>query len=157
MRKLLVVLAFCGSASLLAAQSQVPDTASKKVKGNKVGSPPRTADTFTVWLKPGSDQVYPESGVEVLPAFLSGPTLVYPDLLRQAGVQGRVIVQAIIDTMGRAEPWSVKIIESPNEGFNEPARNYILGALFRAARIHARAVRVLVNVPIDYSIRPKRR
>jgi len=51
----------------------------------------------------------------------------------------------------------VKIIESPNEGFNEPARNYILGALFRAARVHGRAVRVLVNVPIDYSIRPKRR
>jgi hypothetical protein len=38
MRKLLVVLAFCCSASLLAAQSQIPDTAVKKVKGNKVGS-----------------------------------------------------------------------------------------------------------------------
>jgi len=157
MRKLLVVLAFCCSASLLAAQSQIPDTTHKKVKGNKVGSPPRTADTFTVWLKPGSDQVYRASGVEVLPAFLSGPTLAYPDLLRQAGVQGRVIVQAIIDTMGRAEPGSVKIIASPNEGFNESARNYILGALFRAARIHGRAVRVLVNLPIDYSIRPKGR
>jgi len=147
MRKLLVVLAFCCSASLLAAQSQTPDTAVKKVKG--------TTDTSTVWLKP--DQVYPVSGVQVLPAFLSGPTLVYPDLLRQAGVQGRVIVQAVIDTMGHAEPWSVKIIESPNEGFNEPARNYILGALFQAARVQGRAVRVLVNLPIDFSIRPKQR
>ena len=78
MRKLLVVLAFCCSASLLAAQSQIPDTVTKKVKGNKVVSPPRTTDTFTVLIKPGGDQVYPETGVEVRPAFLSGPTLVYP-------------------------------------------------------------------------------
>jgi len=157
MRKLTAaVLAFCSWASVLAAQSPLPDTAYTKVKGNKVRSPTRTADTFTVWLKPGSDQVYAQAGVEVLPAFLSGPTLVYPDLLRQAGVEGRVMVQAVIDTMGRAEPWSVEIIQSPNPGFDQSARNYILGACFRAARVQGRAVRVLINVPIDYSIRPKR-
>lgn len=150
MRKLTTaVLALCCWASVLAAQS---DTAITKVKGTKVRSPARTADTVTVWLKPGSDPVFPQSGMQVRPALLSGPTLVYPDLLRQAGVQGRVIVQAVIDTMGRAEPWSVKIIESPNEGFNQSARNYVLGASFRAGRVDGRAVRVLINVPLDYSI-----
>src|SRR5262245_8193443 len=130
-----VVLAFCCSASVLAAQQR--DTAETKSKG----SPPRTADTSIIWLKPGSGQVYSEARVEVRPEFLSGPMLVYPDSLRQAGVQGRVIVQAIIDTMGRAEPLSVMVIESPHEGFNESARNFVLGALFRAARIDGRAVR----------------
>lgn len=100
-----------------------------------------------------SNQVFMESVVEERPEVLSGPSLQYPDLLRQAGVQGRVIVQAIIDTSGRAEPPSVKVIQSPNPGFDQPARSYVLRALFRPARVHGRAVRVLVNLPIDFKIK----
>lgn len=120
------------------------------------------SDTVFINLDPGSgvvpsrDQVFVESVVDERPEILSGPSLVYPDLLRQAGIQGRVLVQAIIDTMGRAEPQSVKIIQSPNPGFDQSARDYMLRALFRPARVHGRAVRVLVNIPIDYSIRAKR-
>jgi protein TonB len=100
-----------------------------------------------------SDQVFMESVVEERPEVLSGPALAYPDLLRQAGVQGRVLVQAIIDTSGRAEPPSVKVIQSANPGFDQPAKNYVLRALFRPARVHGRAVRVLVNLPIDFKIK----
>jgi len=104
-------------------------------------------------IVPSSDQVFMESVVEERPEVLSGPQLQYPDLLRQAGVQGRVLVQAIIDTSGRAEPPSVKIIQSPNPGFDQPAKNYVVRALFRPARVHGRAVRVLVNLPIDFKIK----
>jgi protein TonB len=90
--------------------------------------------------------------VEEKPSVLSGPTLQYPELLRQAGIQGRVLVQAIIDTLGRAEPNSVKILQSPNPGFDQPAKTYVLKALFRPARVHGRAVRVLINLPIDFRI-----
>jgi len=100
-----------------------------------------------------SDQVFVESVVEERPEILSGPALVYPDLLRQAGVQGRVLIQAIIDTTGRAEPSSVKVIQSPNPGFDQSAKNYVLRALFRPARVHGRAVRVLLNLPIDFKIK----
>lgn len=100
-----------------------------------------------------SDHVFLESVVEERPEVLSGPQLQYPDLLRQAGIQGRVLVQAIIDTSGRAEPASVKVIQSPNPGFDQPARNYLLRALFRPARVHGRAVRVLINLPIDFRIK----
>ena len=68
-------------------------------------------------------------------------------------VQGRVLVQAIIDTTGGAEPSSVMIIQSPNPGFDQPAKNYVLRALFRPGRVHGRAVRVLLNLPIDFKIR----
>jgi len=98
------------------------------------------------------DQVFMESVVEELPEVLSGPAIQYPDLLRQAGVTGRVLVQAIIDQTGRAEPVSVKVVQSPNPGFDQPAKNYVLRALFRPARAHGRAVRVLVNLPIDFSL-----
>lgn len=104
-------------------------------------------------IVPSSDQVFMESVVEERPEVLSGPALQYPDLLRQAGVQGRVIVQAIIDTSGRAEPPSVKVIQSPNPGFDQAAKTYVLRALFRPARVHGRAVRVLINLPIDFKIK----
>ncbi len=68
-------------------------------------------------------------------------------------IQGRVLVQAIIDTTGRAEPQSVKVIQSPNPGFDQSAKNYVLRALFRPARVHGRAVRVLINLPIDFKIK----
>ncbi|HYX83210.1 MAG TPA: TonB family protein [Gemmatimonadales bacterium] len=108
-------------------------------------------------IVPSADQVFMESVVEERPEMLSGPQPVYPDLLRQAGVQGRVLVQAIIDTMGRAEPNSVKIIQSPNPGFDQPAKNAVLRALFRPARVHGRAVRVLVNIPYDFKLAGNRR
>jgi len=104
-------------------------------------------------IVPSSGDVYMESVVEERPEVLSGPQLQYPDLLRQAAIQGRVLVQAIIDTSGRAEPPSVKVIQSPNPGFDQSAKNYVLRALFRPARVHGRAVRVLINLPIDFKIK----
>lgn len=97
-------------------------------------------------------EVYVEAVVEEKPELLAAPELRYPELLRQAGIQGRVVVQAIIDTTGRAEPSSIKIVRSPNPGFDEPARNWVLRAVFRPGRVHGRAVRVLVEIPIVFRL-----
>jgi TonB family protein len=51
---------------------------------------------------------------------------------------------------GRAEPASVKIVQSPNPGFDQAATDYMLRVLFRPARVDGRAVRVLVNIPVDF-------
>jgi len=101
-------------------------------------------------ILPTGNEVFMEAIVEEKPTVLSGPKLVYPDLLRHAGIQGRVIVQAIIDTTGRAELNSVKVLQSTNPGFDQGAKNYVLKALFRPARVHGRAVRVLMQLPIDF-------
>lgn len=103
-------------------------------------------------MVPTGNELFMEAIVEEKPSVLSGPQLVYPEMLRQAGIQGRVMVQAIIDTTGRAELNSVKILQSPNPGFDQSAKNYVLKALFRPARVHGRAVRVLINIPIDFKI-----
>ncbi len=99
-----------------------------------------------------SNEVYIESIVQGKPSLLSAPPPPYPELLRQTGIEGRVLIEAVIDTAGRAEPGSVKIKHSANAGFDQPSRNWILQALFRPARVHGRAVRVLVQVPLDYRI-----
>ncbi len=104
-------------------------------------------------LVPTGNEVFMEAIVEEKPAVLSGPPPTYPELLKQAGIQGRVLVQAIVDTLGRAEQGSIKVLQSPNPGFDQPARNYVQKALFRPARVHGRAVRVLIQIPIEFRLK----
>jgi protein TonB len=90
--------------------------------------------------------------VEEQPALLAAPPPVYPELLRRAGIAGRVVVEAVIDTVGRAERPSVRVVASANPGFDAPARDCVLRARFRPGRVHGRAVRVLIQLPIDFRI-----
>ncbi len=99
-----------------------------------------------------ADQVYAEAAVDERAEIVSAPPLEYPPALRHAGLQGRVSVQAVIDTLGRAELASVKVIARPNTAFDESARAYVLHAVFRPARVKGRAVRVLITVPVNYRI-----
>ncbi len=100
------------------------------------------------------NEVYAEALVEERPALLSAPPPIYPALLKQAGIQGRVILPAVIDTMGRVEPASVRIMKSPHPAFDQPTKDWVLKALFRPGRLHGRGVRVFINLLVDYSITP---
>jgi TonB family protein len=91
--------------------------------------------------------------VQEKPERLAGPLPVYPPLLQQAGIEGTVMVQAIIDTMGRVELGSIKITQTANPGFNESAKTSVLKSLFRPARVYGKAVRVLIQIPIAYTIK----
>ncbi len=48
-----------------------------------------------------ADQVYSEATVDEPAEIVSAPPLEYPPALRHAGLQGRVTVQVVIDTLGR--------------------------------------------------------
>ncbi len=100
------------------------------------------------------DEVYGEALVEERPALLSAPAPVYPAFLKQAGIQGRVILPAVIDTTGRVEPASVRIMKSSHPAFDQPTKDWVLKALFRPARVHGRSVRVAINLHVDYAITP---
>ena len=101
-----------------------------------------------------TDQVFSTGEVDQLPALLSAPPLDrdYPTLLRQAGITGRVVIEAVIDTSGRAEPTSIQVIQSVHPGFNDAARRWMTRALFRPARKSGQPVRVLVTQALDYSL-----
>ncbi len=114
--------------------------------------PPEPEPAASPGRTPSDTEPYKEALVDERPTRLSGPTLNYPDLMRQSKMQGRVDVQAVIDTSGRAEPQSVKVLASTYAGFDLSAREYVLRSLFRPGRIHGRAVRVLVKIPIDYRL-----
>jgi TonB family protein len=101
----------------------------------------------------GDDAVWSMEAVDEKPERLSSPLPAYPLLLKQAGIEGVVMVQAVIDTMGRVEPGSLTITQTANPGFNESAKQTVLKSLFRPSRVHGKAVRVMIQVPVTYTIR----
>ncbi|HET9707001.1 MAG TPA: energy transducer TonB [Gemmatimonadales bacterium] len=110
--------------------------------------------TATGVTPPSGDQVYSTLEVDQPPVRLSAPPLErdYPNLLRQAGITGRVIIEAVIDTTGKAELTSIAVVQTPHPGFNEAAKRWMAQALFRPARKGGNAVRVLVRQAIDFSL-----
>jgi TonB family protein len=109
-------------------------------------------DSTVTSVAPAPDQVWEPSALDDPPILLSSPPLDYPPLLRQAGIAGRVVVLAVIDTTGRAEPASVRVIQGAHPGFDQPSKQWMLNALFRPARAGGRRVRVRINRALDYTI-----
>lgn len=104
----------------------------------------------------GSDStvgVFSEDVVQEKPELISAPPLDYPVMLRQAGIQGAVIIQAIVDSTGRVEPNSVRVVSSANPGFDQSAKQHVLESRFRPGRVYGHAVRVLVLVPVNFVIK----
>lgn len=84
---------------------------------------------------------------------LSGPLPAYPELLRQAGVQGRVVLEAVVDTTGRVLPQSISVVSATNPGFVTPARQALLATLFRPAMTGGKPARLRVRIPYEFTIR----
>jgi TonB family protein len=109
-------------------------------------------DSTVTSVAPAPDQICEPSVLDDPPILLLSPPLDYPPLLRQAGIAGRVVVLAVIDTTGRAEPASVRVIQGAHPGFDQPSKQWMLNALFRPARAGGRPVRVRINRALDYTI-----
>ncbi len=100
-----------------------------------------------------SDQPYFEFQVEkpVVPAPGSiSPR--YPDMLRQAGVEGEVLAQFVVDTTGRAEAGSLKILKSSHDMFVQSVKNALPQMKFIPAEVGGRKVKQLVQQPFTFSI-----
>ncbi len=97
-------------------------------------------------------QTFLEAAVDEPPERISGPNPRYPEMLRQAGVEGSVILSFVIDTAGRVEASSVEIIQSTNRAFEGPARDVIVRSRYRPGRVRGTPVRVLVQQSISFTI-----
>ena len=100
-----------------------------------------------------SDQPYFEFQVEkpVVPAPGSiSPR--YPDMLRQAGVEGEVLAQFVVDTTGKAEPGSLKILKSSHDMFVQSVKNALPQMKFIPAEVGGKKVKQLVQQPFTFSI-----
>ena len=97
-------------------------------------------------------QVFIDALVDEPPVRISFPPLEYPRALLQVRVEGSVVLEAIIDTLGHPEPGSIRVINSTNRAFEAAARDALRRALFRAGRVQGQRVRVLVRQPLRFQL-----
>jgi protein TonB len=99
-------------------------------------------------------EVMAASAVEQPPALVPGScqALVYPPTMRAARMEGRVVLQFVVDTLGRVEPSSVQTIRSTHRYFEDAARRSLLTCRYQPARFNSRPVRVTIQTPISFQL-----
>ncbi|MEI6740157.1 MAG: TonB family protein [Gemmatimonadaceae bacterium] len=100
-----------------------------------------------------TDQPYFDFQVEkpvVMAPGSSGPA--YPDMLRSAGIEGQVLAQFVVDTLGKADMSTFKALKSDNDLFTTAVRNALQRARFLPAEVGGRKVKQLVQQPFQFSL-----
>jgi protein TonB len=104
--------------------------------------------------QPDTTAALAESAVQerptLVPSSCQAPQ--YPLQLRQARVEGHVLLRFVVDESGRVEPGSVNVVSATHSRFEAPARQAMATCRFRPARFNDRAVRVTVVAPVDFRL-----
>jgi periplasmic protein TonB len=99
-----------------------------------------------------SDQPYFDFQVEKAAAAIPGVAPSYPEMLKSSGVEGDALVQFIVDTTGRAELGSFKVLRASHEAFGQAVRSALPRMRFLPAEIGGRKVRMLVQQPFGFAL-----
>lgn len=86
------------------------------------------------------------------PIRLSAPFTRYPDELRRSQIEGSVVVEARIDSTGRVETGSLRIVETSDPRFDEAAKEYVTNSRYRPARVDGRRVAMSIRVPVKFDL-----
>jgi protein TonB len=110
-------------------------------------------DKGVVGAAPVENQTYFEYQVEKpVMAVPGSPTPRYPDILKSAGVEGEVVVAFVVDTTGRADIASLKILKSTHELFAAAVRTALPSMRFLPAEVGGKKVKQLVQQPFAFNI-----
>ncbi|HYW30737.1 MAG TPA: TonB family protein [Gemmatimonas sp.] len=101
----------------------------------------------------GPDGVFAREAVDRSVALLPGAASPrYPEMLRASGVQGAVMMEFVVDTMGRAEPGSLRVLQSDHPLFSDAVRTALIRMRFVPAEVAGRKVRQLVQQPFGFAL-----
>ena len=88
------------------------------------------------------------------PALLDSACLVpvHPDIPRQAGIEGRVLVAFVVDTAGAVDTTTVRVLSSSHRLFEGRALTAISACRFSPGRVAGRAVRVRMRQAVNFTL-----
>ncbi len=111
---------------------------------------PSPATTCAPWPDPSADSI-PKFGdyvyVEELPASITRVPPIYPEKAKKAGIQGTVMVYALVGRDGRVH--DIRVVKSIPE-LDEAAMNSVRQWVFDPARSAGKPVVVWVGVPVQF-------
>ena len=112
-------------------------------------------EDFEDWESPSfgpgpADEFIPYDQAPV-PKIALSSLVVYPELAREAGIEGKVYVKAFVNAKGIVT--SVKILKGiPNTGLDEEAIKAVKKSRWYPARQRDKKVGVWITIPIDFSL-----
>jgi protein TonB len=76
----------------------------------------------------------------------------YPHVYRAAGIEGRAVVQLVVDKDGRVEGEGMTLLSATHPEFGPASMELARMVRFEPARRNGRPVRVWVQLPVDWKI-----
>lgn len=77
----------------------------------------------------------------------------YPEILRSAALGGEVVVTFVVDTAGRVEPSSLRILRQTHPLFGDSVRRWLARTRYLAAEAQGQRVRQLVQQQVGFSLK----
>lgn len=112
----------------------------------KLGVPPPGRTTFRL------DSVFSAIAVDSEVVRYPSAAPIYPQKLLEGGIEGSVDAEFVVDTSGRVDLTSVKVLISSHDDFSASVESALAGALFRPAWRNLRKVRQLVHQRFSFRI-----
>jgi len=100
---------------------------------------------------PKSEEIYEFFKVEIKPQVIKSVPPEYPEFAKKAGIEGRVIISAVVDEEGNVV--EAQIVSSTNSIFNEPALKAVYQYKFSPAMMKDKKVKVRILIPFNFVIR----
>ena len=129
--------------------------------GDVIGTPdpedtrPPTGNAAT---DTGAREVFEYELVEERPALRNAREMqrvlqrLYPPLLQETGITGQTTLQFVVDAEGNVEPGSINVVATTHEGFRDASVKAAEKFKFRPAKVRGRPVRVLISLPISWTV-----
>ncbi|MDE3217499.1 MAG: M56 family metallopeptidase, partial [Gemmatimonadota bacterium] len=116
------------------------------------GASPLKGDTAASAMAPARDSThFVAFKVQQQAKLVPGAVLPrYPDILRAANVEGNVVAQFVVDTNGRADLSSFRVVRSTHELFTAAVKNAVASWSFTPAQADGRPVRQLYDVSVAF-------
>jgi len=86
------------------------------------------------------------------PRLLSCPATQYPDSLKRRAIGGHVVLEVVVDTLGRVPRDRIVVRETPHPGLSQAAIAMAAGCRFAPARVGRTAVGKVVTMPVDFGV-----
>ena len=78
---------------------------------------------------------------------------VYPPMLEESGIMGRVVAQFVVDTLGHVEPGSLHLLQTDNDLFDVAVKAALPRMRFYPAEVNGHRVRQLVEQAFVFELR----
>jgi TonB family protein len=76
----------------------------------------------------------------------------YPDMLRSAHVEGTVLAQFVVDTLGHADMSTFKVLKSTHDLFTDAVLKSLPNMRFQPAEVGGKKVKQLLQMPFEFNL-----